>query len=247
MYINYPASINTLRPRQNGRHFADDTFKRIFLNESVGILINISLKLVPKGPINNSATLVQMMAWRRSGDKPLSDPMMVKLSTHIYVTRPQIINVSKGSYEEPFQKHSYKTLTLKCRHADQNFVTCCTKMCHFDNFCCNQWRTFRQHDIRCNAKFDLTLNMKKMVITKKNIALKWYDKNIVFIRYMQVNIKPGVKPKGWHCLWSRISPVERYPQRSWTLCNDTKEDCTVHAYRDTSVSMGQIEFIPRLT
>ena len=68
--------VNTLRPRQNGRHFADDTFKHIFLNENVRISIKISLKFVPKGPINNIPALVQIMAWRRSGDKPLSEPMM---------------------------------------------------------------------------------------------------------------------------------------------------------------------------
>ena len=83
--------INTLRPRQNGRHFADDTFKRIFSNENVRISISlkISLKFVPKGPINNIPALVQIMAWRRSGAKPLSEPMMVSLLTHICVTRPQ--------------------------------------------------------------------------------------------------------------------------------------------------------------
>ena len=81
--------INTLRPRQNGRRFADDTFKRIFLNENVRISIEISLKFVPKGPINNIPALVQIMAWRRSGDKPLSEPMMVSLMTHVCVTRPQ--------------------------------------------------------------------------------------------------------------------------------------------------------------
>ena len=32
------------------------------------------------------------MAWRRSGDKPLSEPMMVSLLTHICVTRPQWVN-----------------------------------------------------------------------------------------------------------------------------------------------------------
>ena len=62
--------FNTLRPRQNGRRFADDTFKRIFLNENVRISIKISLKFVPKGPINNIPALVQIMAWRRPGDKP---------------------------------------------------------------------------------------------------------------------------------------------------------------------------------
>ena len=81
--------INTLRPRQNGRRFTDDTFKRIFLNESVRIAIKISLKFVPKGPINNISSLVQIMAWRRSGDKPLSEPMMVSLPTHICISRPQ--------------------------------------------------------------------------------------------------------------------------------------------------------------
>ena len=81
--------INTLRLRQNGRHFADDTFNRIFLNENVWISIKISLKNVPKGPINNIPALVQIMAWRRPGDKPLSEPMMISLMTHICVTRPQ--------------------------------------------------------------------------------------------------------------------------------------------------------------
>ena len=82
-------AINTLRPRQNGRRFADDTFKRIFLIENVRISIEISLKFVPKGPINNIPALVQIMVWRRSGDKPLSEPMMVGFLTHICVTRPQ--------------------------------------------------------------------------------------------------------------------------------------------------------------
>ena len=42
-------------------------------NENILISISISLKFVPKGQINNILTLVQIMAWRRPGDKPLSD------------------------------------------------------------------------------------------------------------------------------------------------------------------------------
>ena len=84
--------FNTLRPRQQGRHFTDDTFKSIFLNENVIIVIKIALKFVPKGPINNIPALVQIMAWRRPGDKPLSEAMMVSLLTHICVTRPQWVN-----------------------------------------------------------------------------------------------------------------------------------------------------------
>ena len=65
--------IDTLRPRQDRRHFADDIFKCIFLNEEAWILIKISLKFVPKGPIHKIPSLFQIMAWRRSGDKPLSE------------------------------------------------------------------------------------------------------------------------------------------------------------------------------
>ena len=80
--------FNTLRPRQNGRHIPDGIFKWIFLNENFWLSINISLKFVPRGPIKNIPTLVQVMAWRRPGDKPLSEQMMVWLPTHICVTRP---------------------------------------------------------------------------------------------------------------------------------------------------------------
>ena len=79
--------VNTLRPRQNGRHLPDEIFKCISLTENVWISIEISLKFVPKGPINNIPALVQIMAWRRPGDKPLSEPMMVNLPTHICVTQ----------------------------------------------------------------------------------------------------------------------------------------------------------------
>ena len=54
--------------------------------------IQISLKFVPKGSINNIPALVQIMAWHRPGDKLLSEPVMVNLPTHICVTRPQWVN-----------------------------------------------------------------------------------------------------------------------------------------------------------
>ena len=70
-------SVNTLRPKQNGRNFPDDIFKCIFLNENVWISIEISLKNVTYGPVNiNITALVQIMAWVRPGDKPLSESMI---------------------------------------------------------------------------------------------------------------------------------------------------------------------------
>ena len=62
---------------------------QMLFNENIPISINFSLKFVPKGPINNIPASVQIMAWRRPCDKPLSEPMMVSLLTHICVTRPQ--------------------------------------------------------------------------------------------------------------------------------------------------------------
>ena len=85
--------INTLRPRQNGLHFAGDTFKPISLKENVRISIKISLKFVHKSPIDNIPALFQIMAWRRPGDKPLSEAMMVSLLTHICVARSQWVNM----------------------------------------------------------------------------------------------------------------------------------------------------------
>ena len=81
--------INTSRPRQNSHQFPYSIFKYIFLNENLEIFIKISLKFVPKGPINNILALVQIMAWRWPGDRPLSEPMMVNLLIHICITVPQ--------------------------------------------------------------------------------------------------------------------------------------------------------------
>ena len=71
-------------------NISQTAFSNVF--SSMKILIKILLKFVPKGPINNIPALVQIMAWRRPGDKPLSAPMIVSLSTHICVTRPQWVN-----------------------------------------------------------------------------------------------------------------------------------------------------------
>ena len=94
----------TLRPRQNGRHFPDDIFKCIFLNENAWTLIKMSLNFVPRVQINNVPALVQIMAWHRPGDKPLSEQMMVCLLTHICVTRPQLVKTRlKRSIPSIFQ------------------------------------------------------------------------------------------------------------------------------------------------
>ena len=76
--------LTPLPPGQNGHHFEYDIFKCIFLIENKWNSLKISLKSVPKGPINNIPALVQIKAWHQ--------PMMVKLLTHLCGTRPQWIN-----------------------------------------------------------------------------------------------------------------------------------------------------------
>ena len=136
--VNHPINMAESRANnQNGhallrdRFFCDITYKPIeaetrwlpfrtrhfqmHFNENVSIPIKISLKFVPKGPINNIPALVQIMAWRRPGDKPLSEPMMVSLLTHICVNQHQWVNIAKlfsatqqvRSCSGPIHSHSF--------------------------------------------------------------------------------------------------------------------------------------------
>ena len=77
-------TLTHLPPGQNGHHFADDIFKYIFWNEKEVVLIKISKKFIPNGPISNIPGLAQIMAWRRPGGKPLLEPMLIQL-TDIYM------------------------------------------------------------------------------------------------------------------------------------------------------------------
>ena len=63
---------------------ADDIFKCIFLNENDRIPIQISLKFVPDGTIDNNPALVKILASCQIGDKPLSEPMLSRL-TDVYM------------------------------------------------------------------------------------------------------------------------------------------------------------------
>ena len=58
----------------------DDIFKSIF-NKSVWISITISLKFfIPKGPIDYKSALVQVVAWHRTGEKPLPESMLTQFT-----------------------------------------------------------------------------------------------------------------------------------------------------------------------
>ena len=79
------------------------------------IAIKISLKFVPRGPINNIPALVQIMAWRWPGDKPLSEPTIIKLLTHICIPQPQWVKakeIVKKYWEFSFEPCSCSHMKL---------------------------------------------------------------------------------------------------------------------------------------
>ena len=76
LVVCFLALVGIGLPGQNGRHFADDIFRCIFVNEKFCVFVKISLKFVPKGLIDNNPALVLIMASCRKGYKPLSEPML---------------------------------------------------------------------------------------------------------------------------------------------------------------------------
>ena len=128
MLLSFVSCVSS--PKQNGRHFADDMFECIFLNENVWIPIEISLKFVPNGSINNNPALFQIMAWRRPGDKPLFEPMMESLLTHICVTRPQWVNTQRLRQDgQHFPDNIFWMLFLESKllYFDSNCMEICSQ------------------------------------------------------------------------------------------------------------------------
>ena len=153
--------VNTLRPRQNGRHFADDIFKCILLNENAWIPNKISLKFVLKGLINNIPALVRIMAWRHPGDKPLPDPMMVSLLTHICVTRPQWVNL----LDSLFQRIGCKRMP-----AVPQMVSCIRQIFHVSMYITiESWEILRYSQNRLPiAHYGVTIRCLKSTILQGN-------------------------------------------------------------------------------
>ena len=83
--------INTLRPRQCGRHFLDNILIWIFLNENVWIWCKISLRFIPKDPINNISALVQIMDWCPT--KQATSHYLEQWYLDISITWPQCVNL----------------------------------------------------------------------------------------------------------------------------------------------------------
>ena len=85
---------------------ADDILKCIFLNENDRIPIQISLTFVLRSPIDNTAALVQVMAWRRTGwinDDPVHWRIYAALGEHelfLWVARNLTMDLMKSRSRE---------------------------------------------------------------------------------------------------------------------------------------------------
>ena len=73
--------VNTLKPTRNGHHYQDDIFKPMH-----EFWLKLHWSIFPEDPINNIPALAQIMAWHQPGNEPLSETMMVRLTTHICLT-----------------------------------------------------------------------------------------------------------------------------------------------------------------
>ena len=82
--------------------------------------LTLNRSLLLKVWLNNIPTLAKKMAWCWLGDKPLSEPMMVNLLTHICVTRPQWVN--------PHRSPIYGS--LGCNYTIQTDLSCYAKLIH---------------------------------------------------------------------------------------------------------------------
>ena len=68
------------------------------MNGRFCISIRISLKFIPKGPIDNTSALVQVKAWHRTGDKPLPEPMLPSSLMHICGSRGKCVSKTGPSW-----------------------------------------------------------------------------------------------------------------------------------------------------
>ena len=161
-----PTKFNSLRLRQNGRHFTDDVFKCIFLNENVWILLKIPLKFVSKGPINNIPALVQIMACRRSGGKPLSEPMMASWLTHICVALPQWV-------KQWINNHSHVKLWHVMAHPYPNINGGVAKM-HFKVRA--GMSNYIPHKTTCNY-----ISMAEFWFLSTNKVSPWFKSSLVVL------------------------------------------------------------------
>ena len=120
--------INSSTPWQSGRHFADDIFRCIFLNEKFCILIKISLKFVSKVPIDNISALVKIIR-RRAIIWTNADPIHCRiyaalegseLSVHVYTVLLSLFHFHILIISRPRENGRHFADIFKCIYSLKN-------------------------------------------------------------------------------------------------------------------------------
>ena len=79
--LSGPQCVNSSSPEQNNGNFEDDIFKySLWECKILYFWLIFHSSFVPKGQINNIPVLVKIMAWRRIGGNPISEPMMTQFN-----------------------------------------------------------------------------------------------------------------------------------------------------------------------
>ena len=94
--LSRPHCVNSVRP--SDAFMRQETWLSVacsvpihYLNQCwIPIVVKISPRFVPKGPTNNIPALVKIMAWRRPGDKPLSEPVIGPVTANVSESRIRI-------------------------------------------------------------------------------------------------------------------------------------------------------------
>ena len=95
--------LNLSIPGQNGRRFADDSFRCIFVNENFVFWLKFLCSLFL---IGNNPALLWIMAWRQPDDNPLSEPMTVSLRTYIF----EVIGIHPNAVSQKMCQACYKNI-----------------------------------------------------------------------------------------------------------------------------------------
>ena len=127
---------------QNSRHFLSDIFKHIFSSKNIGISILISRSVFCS--IDTSVESIEIIAWCRSGDKPLSELMMTTITqsyasqsccsminafwasrTHslMHFSTMKTLNAHNMAFREAFIQYIFSKCT-ECNYANtrDNFI-----------------------------------------------------------------------------------------------------------------------------
>ena len=141
--------------------------------ENVWVPVKISLKFVPKGAINNIPALVQIMTWRRSGDKPLSEAMMGGFLMHICVTRPQWINILTAKEWYSLEICFKSVLKIYLMKSCICFISLCYLIYAYNLYLMQFWKYVKKNINLHLMKFQKFKNFKWTPKTSMTLWVSW--------------------------------------------------------------------------